>query len=707
MLKYNLRSTFWSEDYITGINYFLAQIKNDKDELKQCIRVYEDFSDIWERLVSSISDIHTTVQCNQSVYQNQINIIGGFNDKLKLISVHDINSQCIDSLKSLIFQWEEFESIKAEDLKNNFNNFKKQLDDLVQLKARLAKKAELIRKTHNITLNSSNDESKNSIYNSIKIQFPLELDATLVLNDFSAFYQLIQSMRKSIIQNKRKIPIPGLSNEYFSSESLYEYLLSKYPKMDNSLFNLEKIGQKFFDLEILKSYNDIINVKTKFVSNSYYVWNIQFINKLENSEYSIDEDTSNLNYIFKKVSGSWFEENIETEDDLIEQKIQLERLNHQVYQQWLQLENYRLSLELEFSLGMKRFETLRKRKIESLKISSENLNNILNEKWSLKHITLNSIILEDEMRKLYEKNHGTIGYYNCDHGIRFEIYDSFGKLRKPWLFSTNLSELPSENGLPVILNIILKYLNEYEPCNIINAWSQPLDLVKICNMKRDCLTDFMKSKNHSEIIHHLIEKLSSDPNKLNNLVGFLKRWLLELQDSIVPMAYYHQIKAGLLDGLKNCAAINLKCIVAFSNHFQWLQSYHHDQLTKLFMNNGDIPIYHLFTRTRICKPIDVCEYSNLVMNLFTNSSITTELINNITALDSLTNPKDQCKVTSLYLSEDKLENAIEKSPVSLASNSDEFIPKPFKTNSIENSPVGKRRSGVNILKENITGIPSD
>ncbi|AGO13275.1 AaceriAFR128Wp [[Ashbya] aceris (nom. inval.)] len=675
--RIDLTSTFWSEDYLTGIDWLLHNIQSDISELVQFADLYDKFQETWTYAAKQVAKVssgdalegYTKVKSYGKgtemvarVYRNQTRQLERLTEKLRTTSLAAVE----DPIKNLLFQYREFQTDVESALKLDHGKVKRQMDALRSMHRQIKKKAAAI-----ATLDPEDEEDLQSMETVVERQFPTSLGTSLKFSSEAEWEEYLSRLKNDVPITKRKWVIPGLPNEYFSGGDLYHSLKRLDAKMDTSLFNLENVGQQLLDFGVLRSYNDVLHRPGyKFTHQGFYCW----VPDAPTPIGSMSPASSSgkiLQDIWKRVSSGGA-----VEEDTTYAALEISQLNEQFVKQWFLWENEKLKLEVDLFYFMKKFAKLSKQKFQTMVEVDKSIVANFQQEWNIDG-KASTVDADEAWYEVYSKNHGTIGFYTPHAGLHFEMYTLQGTpVSQPWLFGTPLQDMPVlDNEQPVVLQKLLEKAQSLDPDIVAKEWAAPLDLVGISNMKRDCLNEYLLDCDHAAIMDKVLEKWTLGPN----IIQLLRAWLLELPDSVVPFTLIGSFKEGGLDWLDLCPSSNLQCIAALAAHFSWLGP---ERLAVLFEQEPSpqpFPISHHFVRARVRAPLDCLLFDANLHRFFLDDDFAASCARAARASPSARTgrpPKNHLTVADSY----------------------EFVPRPFRTSSCEPSPTrNKRLSGLTIL----------
>lgn len=426
---------------------------------------------------------------------------------------------------------------------------------------------------------ASSENSLDSEFN-----FPLTM-GPLKVNKSSNLTKLLKTLISLITTIKRKIPLPGYRNEIFSSDQICQYFIkSRAFGMDPTRVNLEKFGQSLIDLKLIVSTNFL--GANKFKSESmWFEWtdlaiyvsefgednklNPVLLPKLEETTKFMNDMAQNtskkFNGMFKSVRTSLLKTNYSEQIVDLQQKYSSKYLEFQQMKHLLDTEIFTFSQTLE------KFET---NKIELVYHSLAKLleviyNSSLNSTNNLHKLATDFIQTinkpenyETDLRQLVEDfssgiffpssvnpetKNGTSNQYNNNIQnlkCQFNLYKDVLLQLQVGKTSLLLTLISIPRFLYGIIHIIKeKEDNEY--------WTAPLDHQSYWEVKQDTIKTIDAYEPSSELEHakeddidaEIIAQVLESLVKFStqSLINFLKIWLLEINDSLIPYIVYDSI----------------------------------------------------------------------------------------------------------------------------------------------------------------------
>ncbi|SCU98536.1 LAMI_0F15148g1_1 [Lachancea mirantina] len=705
-LVHELVYTFWSEDYITGIKSLLDAITDDITNIEKTIELTKRVNtEVIGKALRNLKDVIGANELNsddQSLFsvlqQQQVKGLALYAGRLQSIENWDAENKHLADLVSLVFEFKEFYKDSKEILNGNYGSCSKR-------SAESRNYMDYCDKIHRaISKYSGNVEEDNEVKFKVPeilpefptISFPFELDPKFKFNDESNFSSFLIELQGGTAHSNRLVPFPGLPRQYFASEALFKALRKKDPHLDNSTFNLERIGQILLDKGIICQYNDVLGVKAKFESNDFYVW---IPCEKMDTTVSKQEPSVRGKALFSDLLHRIQESRVnlpplKSVQDLTRERKHLEEQNELYLKSCLALDLCTTQLEIELRKCMLQYAKMSRRKCLKLNAAAcdfaARYGSALNVQFSVQGGDI-----DKELDRMYARNLGTVGFYTPGDKIYFKQFkpDRFGITSL--LFSQDISQaVTDERGKSLVLQMLLTKLLEFSASEVAKAWSAPLDFTRVGEFRRDCLKEFHSSNGDARMA--METALAKRQRPVTELVGMIKYWLLELSDSLIPAVAYQDMLEGEIErALEKCPAESLANLLTICDHFQWLteKTESGDTLTQLLETYSDFPVCHCFVRHRLRNPQHWRSLSRHFAKL-------------LAAKDQIqkmheTRLKDVPKIPEIAAAHYMEPELKSTGHLALPQDSDtEFVPRPFKTSVVETTPVrpsSKRLSGINLL----------
>lgn len=607
---------------------------------------------------------------------------------------------------------------------------------------------------HSRTSNSDKDETSRTRIKFI-CEFPYALDERLKFDNSVQFMSFLQNLKENVRLQKSMFPVPGLPNGSFQGQSLVKELKKQEPKLDLSLFNIDRIGNGFTQLGIIKEYSLSFysNKNHQFDQEKYYYWNGEIFDNqqerngdavtkakksygdLTGSDNVYDEKpnvssikTSISDWIRKVSLNDSDERNASGNKDINGNdwealKQQLQSLQDNFFSGCCQLEYSKVQLEKTIYEYCKNYSRMESEIERSLK-SSDKIFQQICESFT------NSPIAppQEEVPLCKGKDLEIRGFFLRDNGIPFRKWNTIEendpvnackeisiKCEKFFCGSEINDDLTFLDTLETIKIILQQIEREPNAKKIVRSWHDDIDFVRVSNLKRDLMAKFKESKaienTNSTITAQFLENLHT--HVTNDFVGLIKLWLLELPDSIVPSNSYDTLvktKEPLISLCGKFPTNTLKFLQELTRHFQVLNcesSLPPQTVCSLFIDNSDIDIplaHHFLRRTGLQDPTDIKILSPALYTFFTSQDTVDVLQQLITSSTSTRTTAILQEPPKIVIKDTASTTSSTPNPP-LRDQSGPFIPRPFKTSSTPTTPERtKRKSGL-FLPVNVNDRP--
>ncbi|CAI4053601.1 hypothetical protein SUVZ_15G3370 [Saccharomyces uvarum] len=755
-VKFLSRNRYWTRDYTTGIKLFVRHMRAQNDTVIRYIKFYSDFTDMfWKPALNDLQKLEPTNSMNKQLLEFM-------KESFNRISPEKIESDCKKPLQNLKNHNDSFLREAENDLSSRYSVYVK---DLVRVKEALIeceKKIQICKlrqvdtpsDEHSRTSNSDKDETSSTRIKFI-CEFPYALDERLKFDNSVQFMSFLQNLKKNVRLQKSMFPVPGLPNGSFQGQSLVKELKKLEPKLDLSLFNIDRIGNEFTQLGIIKEYSLSFysNKNPLFDQEKYYYWNGEIFDNqqerngdavtkakksygdLSESENVCDEKpnvssikTSISDWIRKVSLNDNDERNASGNKDINENdwealKQQLQSLQDKFFSRCCQLEYSKVQLEKTIYEYCKNYSRVENEIERSLK-SSDKIFQQICESFTKSPIPPP----QEEVPPRKGEDIEIRGFFLRDNGIPFRKWNNIEendpvkackeisiKCEKFFCGSEINNDLTFLDTLETIKIILQQIEKEPNAKKIVRSWHDDIDFVRVSNLKRDLMGKFKESKaienTNSTITAQFLENLHTYVT--NDFVGLIKLWLLELPDSIVPSNSYDTLvktKEPLISLCGRFPTNTVRFLQEFTRHFQVLNcesSLPPRTVCDLFIDNSDIDIplaHHFSRRTGLQDPTDINILSPALYTLFTSQD-TIEILQQLIASSTNTSTSTVLQEPPKIVIKNTASTASSTPNPPLRDQSGPFIPRPFKTSSTPTTPERtKRKSGL-FLPVNVNDRP--
>lgn len=658
--KLNLRNSFWSPDYITGIESFLAVVKQDNEQLHQEIDFYRSVN--LKCFTPLLESLETTCQANKLQDHRPLgsDTLNKFLLNIRTSGISNLTETCVAPLNKCLKENKMFYNEIEDELHAHYESYQKSwklakesyiecqnlASWIVKNLIKLKQDNQPIMLSEDVTYKQEDSKliTKESMHPPVQdtilegLRFPYKLDETLNFEEEDDFINFLNLLKSRLTVQKSVIPILGASKEYFTGESLILTLKKIDPKLDTSMFNLSRISQTLLTEKIIQAYQNVggsyfNNFKSNtgnrqtFEIESYYIWNPTLFEKYISSSCSLNSqprksygELTNNQYdditveVPRNISGSlstWFRKvsgtevtnpnKISTLEEINEKTVHLNSWQDRYFERYQTLLYSRAQLEKALFLHCNKYEKFELKTQQLMrsvvKIFQANINNIKN---------IQSLPTFHEKLSINIKtNYSLIGFFSRDNSFPFTkwvIHKNEAKsIAYETSFSCNVINEDILKSIEFIIEFIEIQINEKsitrEQC--LDYWKSDIDLIRATNLERQYIKEFKEMTNDSKIntnVAKIMIERSSTESKF-----ILKDWI-------------DLIKLFQLELPDSLIPMTLHDQILKSKDYSWLYLITLDKLklikliaihlTKLgdfetlFLNGSDIPFLQYFIRIR-------------------------------------------------------------------------------------------------------------
>lgn len=674
----NLRNSFWSPDYITGIETFLALVKQDNEKLHQEIIFYETVTlDCFAPLSKSLE---TTCQGNKPKAQRPLgdDILSKYLLNIKQCGMLDLTETCVLPLDKCLKENKLFYDEIEEELHAHYESYQRAwklakesymecqnlTNSIVNNLTKMRQANQPIELVENVTQEEQDKTSSlaeplnSTLFEELK--FPFKLDETFLFNNETELTDFLNLLKSKLRVQKPTISILGTSKEYFDGQSLISTLKKIDPKLDTSMFNLSRISQSLLTEGIIQEYKNVggsyfNNFKLNnndgkiFQLESYYIWDSSVFDKKSstlvnkkpkksygelagNSNNQVKDSTAennrnvsgSLSTWFRKVSGAEFNSssNIATMGEINEKIVRLNSWQDRYFERYQGFIYSRVQLEKTLFIHCNKYEKFASRTRHLMKSVVRNFQSKISTMMNLK----TNPTVDSECSQISRTNHLPIGFFSRDNAFPFTKWvihkDDAKFIAYETLFSCTIINKDILNTIECIISFIETQINDKSITSqqCLEYWKSNIDLSRASDLEREFIKEFKDMTNNSEINNNVIKtiiKRSGNESKFINdsWIDLLKLFQLELPDSLIPTTLHDEIlKSKNFSWLKLIPLDKLKLINLIATHLNKL-----GDIETLFFNNGDIPFLQYFIRVRglgLSLGENAATLSNILLNLF-------------------------------------------------------------------------------------------
>lgn len=432
------------------------------------------------------------------------------------------------------------------------------------------------------------------------LEFPINVTNTFRIKDERTLSKILKHMITTIPTTKRKINIPGYKNEIFSSEQFCDWLQKNRPLgLNPSRMNTERLGQVFMDLKLL--VNTTVWLRKFRSQGMWFEWsdlamfiaNYSFESQKEtessilailspNSKKEMKRDnvrntSKTFNELIHNVKLTFLKRNYEEHLFLLEEKYQ---------KKYYEMQETRYLLDNEIIANSKEMQSFEKVKIELIHRS---LKELLSLVYGATNVTTNNLqsmvkVFESHLNQpdLHAEEYNrtldffTTGSYfpsiippsNLSSGhidtshvnnnfqhirYRFNIYKDIPLQPQMLSLEGTTNNLLSLLSLPYFLEKVMKLIEQKadQSNHIDELWVAPLDIDSYWKTKGkiiEIISSFNLPEenailNESEVDGRIQVSICLYLSTLPaaDVLNFLKYWLLELNDSVIPCMMFEAL----------------------------------------------------------------------------------------------------------------------------------------------------------------------
>lgn len=478
-----MEEPYWTKDYISGIRLFVSFVTDESKLIE--------------------SELSTIKKFNEKCYKpmlSQLKQIESLSEIYGTIATRNISNQ----LNDLITKCERIlyeNKIFHDDFMNEISPlYDRYYDSLNKLRG--------------MSPSAVKVQNDNGIDIPNWVAFPYMIDSQFSINSSNEMIQYVQYLRDNIptIQQYKLLG----NKRYFHGNELINTIKNRYPLLDTSQFNINRLGQDLIEMGIIEEYSGrrLYMSKTQLTYDIErdYVW-------VENKQTSSSEKNSN---------------------DLLSQ--------------YIIVEENKVSLEIAYCKNCSYYDQkMRPGIITSMNSIEEAFYKIVTEQL------FRDIALKPENEKVVrnKKVYGC-GYYIRDNGIAIRTNDMqflFGQIKYD-----NVEDIVSA------IDLIMKQCCN-ESMNQIDVWHGDINLRKASKLKIMILTKFYDNNVTNTVAIETIIKESCNTTMYHqrDWSDLIKLWLNELPggillydksvDQLVVSQSYKEIFSVFVRNLLQCMSM--------------------------------------------------------------------------------------------------------------------------------------------------------
>lgn len=688
--KMHFEDAFWSADYITGIREFLSVLDARLLETQRSLdgfRGYAELIDASEQKLVQINNLKPvkhhweadSLTVTKFKHDKEFVSLDQFQGALdqewkdarvstQQLSVQ-ISSNAILRLQQFVEDYKEYIRHSKADLQFQYNQYVKVTQSVVTIEKRLVSKIATMENVHGSTKpaepippslapkqsEQGDDEKEDDIF-----RFPMTIGTT-TLQCLGNLSDLLSTMMSEVRLRKRMIPLPGVNNDYFSSED-FVFWVKQTLNNEDTRVKIEKFGQDMLGLGLIHNWNRLGS--TLFVSDSgYYEFTdlARFTAKFDpqaKEEKEIPPVVSTPSQPHQPSSGIWsnLKSTFVQPTDLETLKKDVHELNSKYTNEILCVSSEKAKLEDLIKKTTRKAEIFEKNKIELVTALNSFLVSQLVKEHEERLATLkklqdlsfsDSTVGLDLLQTMTNTNGGWYWPQNDVKFINHIVANHSIELFGVDLINLDLDLKSTDlktRSVPVFIKLSLESLNDIEDVKCL--WVQDLDMTDANETKNKvfqkliCLGGDDLVAEVTNLVNWIFET-----SKPASIVNFLKLWLLELPDSVVPFTCYDSLikhysapddeKSSIITILGSIPRQNLATLLFIAEHV--VSKVEADSL----LNLEQFPFYHLLLRPSV-KTNYASIDDSYILSYFTEDLYNKELIDELfTKLEELESHHDE------------------------------------------------------------------
>lgn len=450
----------------------------------------------------------------------------------------------------------------------------------------------------------------------LDLAYPLLLGGGLKFESKDKLQSFLAKAIVTITTVKRKIPFPGYRNEIFSSDQLCNYLKTHRPHGFNpTRSSLEKLGQSLIDRKIILG-SGLFSQKFKS-EGMWFEWSQEAVNTAESRGYvssssstvtlptsqafshlGLEEHSRKVNEVagstskrfnmmFKNVKSSlmkpkYSEEAMnELEEEYNEAYEDVQKIKHlldtEIFNKSQIFERFEMvRIEVVYQSLTKLLEVLYRHSSQATSSLHdftsnfiENLNKPANYKRDLRGllqrnstgIYFPAIVLPHHGKEHFDPSLLNISFQNIK--FTFNLYKDIPLQVKN--ADVEKDTLLSTRSLPLLLKSLVEATFLAERSEMQELWLSPIDHQEYWLLKNEAIeliqkfepTDDINIQDEKAVEVAIVQKVVDHltKSKTKRILNFLKNWLLETSDSVIPCTVYDSLLNSQKDSEHNIADV--------------------------------------------------------------------------------------------------------------------------------------------------------
>lgn len=640
--QWNLNK-IWTEDYSAGIATLVALVNDSIVCIEKEEQFYEWFINDWSSFL--LQELGKKAQDTDLVEHEALR--GLATNLGKSFNVGHLRTSCLEPLQVILKQTKSRRDGMEGLLRTLLLSYLKDLKAMREALEMYNRKAEtsprMMKEVSHLA------------------QFPIKLDEHLKFNDEVAFQEFLDKVKQAIpVQRKGFMNYLGIEGKAsFQGKHLMDGIKKSSEKLDTSPYNLDRLGQRLLDLDLIREDALAIGSKQTFNQEGSYSW-------VEDANGVLD----------KKTFSGW----VKVLSSTSISDLTLETLETRYFEKCHKLEFAKFQLEKAIYEGSEAY----------LKFSAVEIDQVLTKNQE----TFSKLFGLNKPSSTKEDRQDTFNCYLRNSTIpiiKWEpVRDSLE--RRTLMFGAEEIDDDTVEAIAVILRHVQGFAEEAQlKTRVSMAWAakDAMEMDRAINLKMELIKTFRLLPNATNLkcVESVIR--SNRYHVANDWVNLIKLWLLELPDSLIPP------KCVAKDNQLSLAQVprsNLLVLMEMCSHFQWLGT------DAAQMAN---PVSHYFFRRLdvVHSFHDDCKtFGPWITTFLLDPASQTNLQELYRACTVLTPPATPTPAVTAP------EIQVQETTPPPAHLDDSFTPRPFRTASAASSLPGSPALSANRNSRRISGL---
>ncbi|CAB4256202.1 similar to Saccharomyces cerevisiae YHR182W Putative protein of unknown function [Maudiozyma barnettii] len=462
-----METKYWTREYISGIRLFIHDVEEQTKLIENEIQKVKRFNDqCWKPFLKNVKSVEGMSQFSNLLTNSSSN------------SQFDSMTNKASSLAQLLKENQQYGNDYEKEITPIYDRY---YDNMIRLR-QLDRHHQQKQNDMQVNVKEPNTAACLNDYN---ITYPYQLDSQISIKNEQEMVEYIEMLKTTIPLQKNLF-----GKEYFKGVGLITILKKRYPLIDTSQYNMNRLGQMLLDMAIIEEYSArtlyLTRTQIMYDMNRSYNWVKPELAVVTSSSSSSSSQDTNCN-------------NFEP-----------------FMQQYIIVEEDKVNLETVHCRNCRHYNNVMIPQIYKKLIDTET---------SFQRLV--SSIFRNVPFTLYDPhplNHG-YSYYSRDNGIVMN-YDQ----NKQFMFGCDKI---NEDILQAV-RLLLEQCNGRQP-NKIDIWHGDIDLQRVSKLKLVVLQKFMKCNGSNvESIKQLIQESEVTSTYITrDWADLVKLWLYELPGGLL------------------------------------------------------------------------------------------------------------------------------------------------------------------------------